>query len=262
MTIFNPNPEDYSTVTKDGKKAKLLSKKVFEQFNPDLLGLGDLTNPASSTEAIAAVFDLQGFTNFCKQIDPHLSVPTFLGPFITWLMDQIKSEMTQKVYDEGTSLWGPLPFFVKFMGDGLLILWDSSKTSPISRRNILVGLSAICKKYPKSFLPEMKKKVVEPPPVLRCGVARGTVFSVGDGNDFVGSCINMAARIQKLGATTFAFNRRGFEIDDDAVPAFFKNDLLIAEVSIRGIGDSELVCILKKEYEQMKAADKKQFKVL
>lgn len=262
MTIFKPSPDDHLTVTKDGKRVKLLSTKVFEQFNPDLLGLGDLTKPASSTEAIAAVFDLQGFTNFCKQIDPHLSVPTFLGPFITWLMDQIKSEMTNKVHAEGAYLWGPLPFFAKFMGDGLLVLWDCSETTPISRRNILAGLSAICKKYPTDFLPEMRKKVVEPPPVLRCGVARGTVFSVGNGNDFVGSCINMAARIQKLGATTFAFNRRGFEIDDASAPAFFRNDLLIAEVAIRGIGDKELVCILKREYERMKATDKKQFKVL
>ena len=38
--------------------------------------------------------------------------------------------------------------------------------------------------------------VSEPPPVLRCGLARGTVFSVGNRSDFVGSCINMAARLQ------------------------------------------------------------------
>lgn len=262
MPIYRPDTTDILTVTLEGKKTKILSKDVFEQFNPDLLGLGDLTQEASSTDAIAAVFDLQGFTNFCKQIDPHLAVPSFLGPFITWLMDQIKNEMTQKVYDKGAKLWGPLPFFIKFMGDGLLVLWDSSKTTPISRRNIIVALAHICEKYPKDFLPAMKKMVVDPPPVLRCGAARGTVFSVGNGTDFVGSCINMAARLQKLGGGTFAFNRRGFEIDGDTASLFFKDKILIAETAIRGIGEGELICILKSEFGKMKAADKKQFKIL
>jgi class 3 adenylate cyclase len=256
MPTYRPK---YSYSNIEGKKTRTLSTETFGQFSPGLLGLGDLTQKASTTDAIAAVFDLQGFTNFCKQIDPQLSVPTFLSPFLAWLLEQIKTEMTRKTDADGAALWGPLPFFVKFMGDGLLVLWDSADTTPVSRRNILLAMSNICRKYPKKFLPDMQNKVVEPPSILRCGAARGAVFSVGNGNDFVGSCINMAARLQKLGGITFVFNRRGFEIDGDDAPTFFKDKLLIAKVSIRGIGDRELVCIRKEEYEKLKSVDKKQF---
>ena len=44
------------------------------------------------TDAVAAVFDLAGFTNFCHQIDPHLSVPHYLNEFLTWLMKQLREE--------------------------------------------------------------------------------------------------------------------------------------------------------------------------
>src|SRR5690606_37938418 len=153
---------------------------------------------AIATDAIAAVFDLQGFTTFCGQIEPQFSVPLFLGEFLPWLMTRLKSEMIQRKYKSGARLWSPLPFFVKFLGDRVLVLWDSSAMSDVARANILVAVSNICVAYSSEFLGRVEAKVVEPPKVLRCGVARGTVYSVGDSNDFVGTCINMAARLQKL----------------------------------------------------------------
>lgn len=50
----------------------------YKRFNYKVLGLGDISLPSQQREAVAAVFDLTGFTNFCKQVDPHLCVPTFL----------------------------------------------------------------------------------------------------------------------------------------------------------------------------------------
>ena len=103
---------------------------------------------------------------------------------------------------------------VKFMGDGLLVLWDVSRPDENARRNIIITGREICLRYARDFYPQLGSKVSDPPKILRCGLARGTVYSVGNGNDFVGSCINMAARIQKLPGTTFAFNRRGVVIDE------------------------------------------------
>ena len=127
MSTFKVKDSDYFTAEIDGRKWRLLSREAFERFNPSILGLGELTSAAAATDAIAAVFDLQGFTNFCKQIEPHLTVPVFLSQFLDWMMTQIKSEMMHKEHEEGVSLWGPLPFFVKFMGDGLLVLWNVSR---------------------------------------------------------------------------------------------------------------------------------------
>src|SRR4029077_11901818 len=69
------------------------------------------------------------------------------------------------------------------------------------------------KRLSGNFLSKLRSTMVDPPPVLRCGIARGTVFCVGDGEDYVGSCINMAARLQRLQGISFAFNRRGFDLE-------------------------------------------------
>lgn len=260
VSTFRPKTSDFTLIEADGKKVKILSASAYESFNISLLGLGDVTRPATATDAIAVVFDLQGFTTFCRQIEPHLSVPLFLSRFLNWLLDQIKNETTNKKYDAGAYLWCPLPFFIKFLGDGLLVLWDSSVMADVSRRNVIISASNICDNYRAHFLPQISKLVVEPPPILRCGIARGTVYSVGDNSDFVGSCINMAARIQKLQGTTFAFNRRGFNLEEDDTVDFFTEGITVKKVAVRGIGDSELIAILKKEYQAMSPEDKKQFR--
>ena len=237
-----------------------MSREAFERFNPPILGLGELTTGAAATDAIAAVFDLSGFTNFCKQIEPHLSVPVFLNLFLDWLMNQIRAEMVYKEYAEGVLLLGPLPFFVKFMGDGLLVLWDVSRPDENARRNIVVTGREICLRYTRDFCPMISTRVTDPPSVLRCGLARGTIYSVGNGNDFVGSCINMAARIQKLPGATFAFNRRGINIDEAAADDFFKTHVTVKKTSVRGIGDNELVCILKSEFDAMTAEERSHYR--
>ncbi|HYM60827.1 MAG TPA: hypothetical protein VEZ11_08035, partial [Thermoanaerobaculia bacterium] len=93
-----------------------------------------------------------------------------------------------------------------------------------------------------------------PPHALRCGVARGRVYSIGDGNDFVGPCINIAARLQKVASgITFCFSRRGF--DGEKFSGSTK-ELLLRRISIRGIGNSELVYVPRAEYEALSGDDK------
>jgi class 3 adenylate cyclase len=262
MTTFAPEKADYLFKGVKGQMCTLLSKKAYNAFDTSLLGLGDITKPSKAIDAIAAFFDLEGFTNFCKQIEPHLSVPLFLSGFLSWLLDDIKREMTEATYEEGARLYCPLPFLVKFMGDGLLVLWDVSTTSDTGRRNIVLSARQICLHYRSEFLPGVRKKVVEPPAILRCGLARGTVYSVGDGNDFVGSCINMAARLHGLAGATFAFNRRGFDVEGPEAADFFKSRIVLKRMRVRGIGDNELVGLLKAEYDVMTARERKAFQNL
>lgn len=254
MSIYETDPSDFTVVKIEGKDRTLLSVAAGDRFNESLLGLGDLSEDASSTDAIAAVFDLEGFTNFCKQIEPHLAVPMFLSEFLPWLIEQIKMSVTKEEPPEGLRLYSPLPFFVKFTGDGILVLWNATQMGIVQRRNIIVSLHNVCKKYTKEFLPKIRIKVVDVPKYLRCGIARGTAFSVGDGADFVGSCINMAARIQKLPGSRFAFNRRGFEFDE-TTNKFFAEMIIVRRVSIRGIGENELIGIRRSEFDEMGPED-------
>src|SRR3982751_2685772 len=100
-----------------------ISDADFRSFNASLLGLGDISADGKYFEALAAIFDLEGFTSFTNQIDPHLVIPEFLNEFLTWLFDAISAQLKREV-DEEVILWGELPFFAKFLGDGVLFLWD------------------------------------------------------------------------------------------------------------------------------------------
>ena len=249
----------YQILSLKGAEVVGVTKSEFNSFDPSVLGLGNIGATSQPTDAIAAVFDLQGFTNFCKQIEPHLSVPSYLNSFLTWLMKQLREEMRRCDSGDNVVLFCPLPFFVKFLGDGLLVLWDCTSMNMTAQLNILVSVSEICDKYGREFLRSLRSKVVEPPTALRCGVARGTVFSIGDGKDFVGSCINMAARLQKLPGVSFVFNRRGFDIEARK-DAFFTKTICIRQAAIRGIGDHELIGLLTLDLGSMAAADRKLYK--
>jgi len=185
--------------------------KDFSKFSTSILGLGDIRKDAKSTNALAAVFDLEGFTDFCNQIDPQLVIPEFLDCFLSWLFQKIEESFTESIDKEVVTIWGSLPFFGKFTGDGALFLWDTDLSMGQSGiGNITISLRHICEQYQTEFHPKISKEIAKVPKKLRVGIARGQVLSIGDNNDFVGPCINMASRLQKLGSLSFAISRRGF----------------------------------------------------
>lgn len=236
-------------------KRSLLSLEAFDRFSPSVLGLGDISIESNQVDAICAVFDLQGFTNCCKQVDPHLVIPEYLSEFLEWLFNDIKDRTLIEEKEKGMSIYAPLPFLAKFMGDGVLFLWDTARSSKVGNCNIVNMLLDTCKHYNKEFLPAIQKKIVDPPTALRCGIARGRVFSVGNQEDYVGPCINLAARLQKLSLLSFAFSRRGFNPEKDMRKPQLKN-FSLKKVSIRGIGSSELIYVLKDEFDGLPDEEK------
>jgi len=60
-----------------------ISVSRFKKFNASLLDLGDISKDGEYFEALAAIFDLEAFTSFCNQIDPHLVVPEYLNEFLS-----------------------------------------------------------------------------------------------------------------------------------------------------------------------------------
>jgi len=264
-TRHNPNPNmpsfsfpNDSFRVRNGER--VVKHESFDLFNPNVLGLGDITNESISRPTIAALFDLQAFTVFCKQIEPHLSVPIYLSGFLNWIFGAIRKETIEKKYKKGVLMWHDLPFFTKFMGDGLLVLWDTTSMGQTAQHNIILSCENIISDYENAFLPQMRRKVADTPPLLRCGIAKGTVFSVGNGEDFVGSCINVAARLQKLAALPIAFARRGFNPEEQWKDyATTMRNWQLMQVSVRGIGEKELVYIRKSDFRKLPEPDKKLF---
>ena len=237
----------------------MLTDEQFGRFNPDVLGLGDIGARSAQLEAMAAIFDLAGFTSFCSQVDPHLAVPEYLSRFLDWLFAEIKTGFVKEGDTEEKLLWAGLPFLAKFLGDGVLFLWDTRNMSGAEICNIVTSLWEICGNYVHEFHPTIKKIVAQPPRLLRCGIARGTVFSVGNGEDYVGPCINIASRLQKLSSLTFCFSRRGFDIER-YMPEETAAKYTLKYAPLRGIGDDELVWVRREEFDALTDEEKACFR--
>lgn len=257
MSTFKLKPSDYITIRPDDKNVKVIKKEVFDDFNEGILGLGRLETKSKQIQALSAIFDLEGFTHFCQQRDPQLAVPEYLSEFLKWIFEEIKNVLTRKTYGEGYHTWADLPFLSKYLGDGVLFLWDTENMTDSQIRNVVVSMLEICQDYSNHFLPKISKDVISPPTKLRCGIARGAIYSVGNGNDFVGPCINMSARLQKLHSLSFCFSRAG--INPNLFVESTRRGFITKKVVIRGIGDEELVCLLKQEFENLETEDKEKF---
>jgi len=235
-----------------------LSKSNFRKFNVSLLELGDLSQEKESFEGLAVIFDLKGFTSFCDQRDPHLEVPEFLDDFLNWLFLRITNDSRRGEDGGHVMLWYHLPFFAKFLGDGVLFLWDVKNLSREAKGNIVSSLYIICNDYEKELLPKIRRKFTKPPPKLRCGIAQGQITPIGNESDFAGLCINLASRLQKLGEGqfSFAFTKKGLDLER-GVPEDWHKDFRRIRVQIRGVGKEELVYVLKKEFNKLPKPEKK-----
>lgn len=227
-----------------------LRKSIFKNFGASVLGLEDILAQKETFEALAVILDLKDFTAFCDQRDPHLVVPQFIKSFLEWLFKKVRIELLIEEAGNEVVLWSHLPFFGKFLGDGVLLLWDVTDMGSEAKRNIVYSFDIICADYETEFLPSLKKTISKPPSKLRCGIAQGQVTSIAGGSDFVGLCINIASRLQKLGdgAFSFAFTQKGLEPDEEED---WYEDFRLIKIPIRGISNEELVYVLKSEFRKL-----------
>jgi len=250
----------YDMYTVQGKFKHLsLSRSEFQRFNAGILGLGDMAREGKHFESLAAFFDLEGFTSFCNQIDPQLVIPEYLDQLLHWLFFRLTGAFVKEEHKDQVILWGKFPFFAKFLGDGILFLWDTSGLGPASLGNIVVNLHRVCRSYVDEFLPEMSKSLTKVPVRMRCGIARGEVIAIGGGKDFVGSCINVASRLQKVSQLTFVFARKGFN-PQECFSTRWQAEFVAKSISIAGLDHEEIVMILRKEFDNLKESEKTLFK--
>jgi hypothetical protein len=241
--------------TGTGHKHLTLSLKELQRFNSGMLDLGSPAASNTCINAMAVFLDLQGFTSFCSQIDSQLVVPAYLKNMHSWLFSEVSARFVKEMTDEGAVLWGKFPFFAKFLGDGILMLWETDGLGPASLGNIVVNLFKVCDAFKNEFVPQIEADFVRPPKVLRCGIARGEVISIGGGKDFVGSCMNMAARLQQVQEMTFAFARKGFD-PKSCFSEAWQEQFTLCKTDIRGIGKEELVFFLKREVDSLPPDEK------
>jgi hypothetical protein len=250
MVRRNPARQPNIIVHRQSTGIKFSNTDVADKFNPAMLDLGNLNSPCEEKNAIAAVFDITNFTKFCNQVDAYLEIPRFLNYFLKWFFNCIIQGFTEEDDGEKTTFWAELPMLVKFLGDGLLIVWDARRVTSQLDCRLVATLYNICRAYNKDFYPQISSIINKPPNILRCGVARGRVFSIGNGRDYVGHCINNASRMSHLDGLTFAFPQRGFNVRDD-MPEEYARLFISKYIAIKGVGENEMVWMLKTEYERL-----------
>jgi hypothetical protein len=238
---------------------KFRNAEVANKFNPAMLDLGNLNSPCEEKNAIAAVFDITGFTKFCNQVDAYMEIPRFLNYFLKWFFSCIIQGFTEEDDGEKSTFWAELPMLVKFLGDGLLLVWDSKRITSDLDCRLVATLYNICNAYSRDFYPQVSQIINKPPGILRCGVARGRVFSIGNGRDFVGHCINNASRLSHLDGLSFAFPHRGFNVRDE-MPEDYARLFISKLVSIKGVGEDEMIWILRDEFARLPEDKKMQFR--
>jgi class 3 adenylate cyclase len=248
-------------VHKQSNGIKFRNTEVADKFNPAMLDLGNLNTPCEEKSAIAAVFDITDFTKFCNQVDAYMEIPRFLNYFLKWFFSCIVQGLTEDDDGVKSTFWADLPMLVKYLGDGLLIVWNTARMSNDQACRLVTTLYNITKAYNQDFYPQINTVINKPPNILRCGVARGRVFSIGGGRDYVGHCINNAARLSHLDGLTFAFPHRGFQVKED-MPADYARLFIPKYVSIKGVGENEMIWVAKDEFERLPEDKKKQFRDL
>lgn len=228
----------------------MVRKKVFNKFGAGIIGLADLTKQEKTFEGLAVILDLEGFTAFCDQRDPQHEVPRFLDRFLKWLFQRIREELLESEDGEEVVLSSHLPIFGKFLGDGVLLIWDVTAVSLESRRNIVQAFDVIVSDYLDDFLDNHAKEFTRPPLMLRCGIAQGQVTSIANGNDYVGMCINVASRLQKLAddAFSFGFTRKG--LGEEEGNNWYSHFTLI-QIEIRGLSKPEFVYVFRSEFNNL-----------
>ena len=92
--------QDYKRVPADKGKYgsgtfNSLPKAQFNAFAPSALGLGDVSSVGEHVQALAAIYDLEGFTAFSNQIDSHLILPEFLQRYLEWFFRTMRESFIE-----------------------------------------------------------------------------------------------------------------------------------------------------------------------
>lgn len=131
-------------------------------------------------EILSAVVDMRGFSSFCEQ-------PNIESPYTCGLMTAFYAMVR-----DGFKRYPPE--LVKFLGDGVLAIWQtSSKDRDIAIETCVEGLTHLASTWKLITMgPEFSHGA---PVGIGAGVSFGLASKISIGNDFLGRPVNIASRL-------------------------------------------------------------------
>jgi len=158
---------------------------------------------------LSMIFDISGFTNFFNKPDIHHYMTEYINHIIEcveitiWGGDNYWME-TERDYETLNEL--PLkPFMRKFLGDGMLYVWEDNEERLLSDKDFKVQLINRLYNLQLHFA-EVNRRLQEDIPIgdlpekIKFGLAQGSIFKLLDSNgneDCIGPCVNLASRLVK-----------------------------------------------------------------
>jgi class 3 adenylate cyclase len=160
------------------------------------------------TLGLALIFDISGFTNFFNKPDIHYYMTSYINQVI---------DCVEVIIWGGKSFWLenpppgdelPLPhkpILRKFLGDGMLYVWEDDESRYMSSPDFKVMLINRLWNLQMRFQ-EVNKRlneiipIIDLPQTIKVGIAQGSIFKLteADGTiDCIGPCINLASRLVK-----------------------------------------------------------------
>lgn len=170
-------------------------------------------------EILAAVVDMRGFSSFCEQ--PNIESPYTCG-LMTAFYSMIRSSF--KRYP---------PELVKFLGDGVLAIWQTSaKDREVAIETCLEGLTSMAPTWKQVTMgPEFSHGA---PDGIGAGISFGLASKISIDNDFLGRPINLASRLCGVCPP-------GMIYIDRAVPSIAAHDeVKQANVRLKSYGDQKV----------------------
>lgn len=165
---------------------------------------------SAGRQAIVASFDLCGFSDFCNHPEAYAILPRFISA----VFDELDSVLmgTLEEFWEGidpNKPQAPAPDFIKYTGDGALMIWFPPENAEARQKYGTVITSAM-RKFQRRLVEIIPKWEIEWPADqlphrARFGIAAGRVYplklkslipDVDDPVDYAGYCINLAVRLQ------------------------------------------------------------------
>jgi|SRR5581483_273400 len=212
-----------------------------------------LEEPTRSRSAVVASFDLSGFSKFCSRPGGHDCINKYLSNLFKFFDGVFGDDWRKKVETKVEAIRVPRPGFVKFTGDGALLMWLRDSQSDFTVE-FCTSLVAALRHFQTSLPAEVEKwervwRVTGLPKSARIGVAVGSVcplmraseiWGISETVDYVGYCINLAVRLQDH-CPQVSFLAHG------PLHPHLEDVLLVPAVKIKGSVD-EPVYLFRDEY--------------
>lgn len=161
-------------------------------------------------DAIVASFDLKGFSDFCNDPDAHRVSHRFLSRLFDLLNKFLLNKMMELLVSSAipeTAVRSP--DFVKFTGDGAIMIWLGSQSKPLDQvfcDTLVTVMDDLRKGIPGMVeILEQQLRYSGFPKQARVGISKGTVYPLlkkdrlpfdEEPQDWFGHCINLAVRLQ------------------------------------------------------------------